>query len=272
MKKILIVLLIILVICVGGVLFLKTRLNEKEEVSNKKEPVVYFKEGQTVNPPSLANGMKAITFEEGKEKPIILTEAEQKEGIWYDYTAQSGTTENGGTSKWANAITEDGSMWVWIPRYAYKIDWNKEENVGKIDVMFLVGTTNYNEKGQDVTTLGYTVHPAFQNGANTGYANGEWNKEISGIWISKFEAGFAQQKNTASENVKIVNTNIKYKRDTENVFGKIKGNETYMTYPVFMGKTYSYNNVEVGEMYDLSKSLTRKTEIRMAYLKQWIVI
>ena len=22
--------------------------------------------------------------------------------------------------KWANAITEDGSMWVWIPRYAYQ--------------------------------------------------------------------------------------------------------------------------------------------------------
>ncbi|MCL2860642.1 MAG: hypothetical protein FWF46_08940 [Oscillospiraceae bacterium] len=39
---------------------------------------------------------------------------------WYSYTAQTGATD-GGTSKWANARTPDGSYWVWIPRYAYKI-------------------------------------------------------------------------------------------------------------------------------------------------------
>ena len=30
-----------------------------------------------------------------------------------------GETES--TRKWANAKTSDGSMWVWIPRYAYSI-------------------------------------------------------------------------------------------------------------------------------------------------------
>ena len=30
---------------------------------------------------------------------------------WYDYSQ----------SKWANAKTADGSMWVWIPRYAYEM-------------------------------------------------------------------------------------------------------------------------------------------------------
>ena len=30
---------------------------------------------------------------------------------WYDYDKK----------QWANAKTLDGSYWVWIPRYAYKI-------------------------------------------------------------------------------------------------------------------------------------------------------
>ena len=40
-----------------------------------------------------------------------LTNANTKED-WYDYSNQ----------KWANAQTADGSLWVWIPRYEYKID------------------------------------------------------------------------------------------------------------------------------------------------------
>ena len=47
-------------------------------------------------------------------------------------------------SKWANAMTKDGSMWVWIPRYAYKITYkssNKSEG-GTIEIAFLKDTTN----------------------------------------------------------------------------------------------------------------------------------
>lgn len=152
-------------------------------------------------------------------------------------------------------MTLDGSMWVWIPRYAYKIDWDKNEKTGKIDVIFLEGNTNNNKEGKDVTSLGYTVHPAFKDGTKNGYSNGEWDREITGIWVSKFEAGYAGQKNTASENVNITKTNIQYQRDAQNLLGQIESGKTYMTYPVFMGKTYSYNNIEVGEMYDLSLNL-----------------
>lgn len=113
-------------------------------------------------------------------------------------------------------------MWVWIPRYAYKIDWKEDEETGKIDIMFLQGTTNLNKEGEDVTKLGYKVHPAFTDGKNNNYNNGEWDKEITGIWVSKFEAGYAGQ-----------------------------------TYPVFMGKTYSYNNIQIGEMYELSRNLNQ---------------
>ena len=149
--------------------------------AKKDEPT---KTDQNQNPPVLLEGMKAITFEEGNETPKVLGQEEQKEGTWYEYIRQTEATEAGGTSRWANAMTQDGSMWVWIPRFAYKIQWDREEQTGKIEVVFLQGTTNYNKEGKDVTKLGYIVHPAFQDGTENQFANGEWDKEITGIWVS----------------------------------------------------------------------------------------
>ena len=136
---------------------------------------------------------------------------------WYSYERQSGSTENGGTSRWANAKNSDGSYFVWIPRYAYKITYYTDSNketiseektaYGDIDIVFLEGTSNnYVDKngvsgtaqkiganvGADYTNSQkngdkYTVHPAFTNGTSTGYANGEWDEEVSGIWIAKYE-------------------------------------------------------------------------------------
>lgn len=248
MKKkivILISLVIIAIIIVTAIWAITSKNKTNQKDSN-----------QIANAPILLEGMKPIAFEEGKEEPVILTNEQMKEGIWYDYTAQQEETKSGGTSKWANAMTKDGSMWVWIPRYSYKIEWDKSQNVGKIDVMFLEGNTNKNKQGQDVTKLGYTVHPAFKDGKSTQYKNGEWDEEITGIWVSKFEAGYAGQKNTASENVEVVNSSLQYQKDSKNILGTIKAKETYITYPVFMGKTYSYNNIELGDMYSLSQKLT----------------
>lgn len=260
MKKkigILISVLVVITVAIVAWLWIGPNLSKKEEkdTKDKQESKRIWLDDETVNKPVLLEGMQAITFEEGKEKPIILKEEDAKQGVWYDYIPQAQTTENGGTSKWANAMTSDGSMWVWIPRYAYKINWDKKEQTGKIDVVFLEGNTNYNKEGKDITTLGYTIHPAFKDGKTTGYSNGEWDKEITGIWVSKFEAGYAGQKNTASEDIEVRKTGLKYQRDAQNIFGKIEKDKTYMTYPVFIGKTYSYNNIEVGEIYDLLLNL-----------------
>ncbi len=246
-KKIVILIsLVIIVIAILTTIYAITG----EVQPNKKDS------NQIANAPILLEGMKPIAFEEGKEEPIILTDEQMKEGIWYDYVSQQEGTQSGGTSKWANAQTKDGSMWVWIPRYSYKIEWDESKNVGKIDVMFLDGNTNKNKQGQDVTRLGYIVHPAFKDGKNNQYKNGEWDEEITGIWVSKFEAGYAGQKNTASENVEIVNSSLQFQKDSKNILGPIKAGETAITYPVFMGKTYSYNNIELGDMYSLSQILS----------------
>ena len=116
------------------------------------------------------------------------------------------------TNNWANAITADGSMWVWIPRYAYKITYYTDSNYtttttnktqyGKIDVAFVkyengqnifLNSTDSGEITSAPTEVGagtekWLVHPAFINDSSNNFANGGWDRELSGIWVGKFEA------------------------------------------------------------------------------------
>ena len=109
-------------------------------------------------------------------------ETEGSDPDWYDYS----------TKKWANAKTSDGSMWVWIPRYAYSIpgEGYHTSTATEISIEFMKGTSNEGATGQtiveynDSTTTnytqfpnGYVIHPAFNYG-----------ETVSGIWVAKFEA------------------------------------------------------------------------------------
>ena len=181
---------------------------EKEIVKQDAEGIWDGK----VNKPDLMSGMSAIKFTEptdsteGKDEKV----SDSSKNDWYNYSEK----------KWANAQTEDGSMWVWIPRYAYKI--NKSNQT--FDVVFLVGTTdNYYDKDGKLQTAkrqtsetdipdatkNYVVHPAFTNESNIGYVNGGWKKELTGLWVSKFEAGYAGGNNKADK----VDSNVKYSQE-----------------------------------------------------------
>ena len=228
-----------------------------------------------VNKPDLMSGMSAIKFTEptdsteGKDEKV----SDSSKNDWYNYSEK----------KWANAQTEDGSMWVWIPRYAYKI--NKSNQT--FDVVFLVGTTdNYYDKDGKLQTAkrqtsetdipdatkDYVVHPAFTNESNIGYVNGGWKKELTGIWVSKFEAGYAGGNNNADK----VDSKIKYSQ--ENVWasryetgtgkdGSIKARNFYnkneydyattaIKYPTFQGLTYSMNYINHSDAFSISRALT----------------
>ena len=124
-----------------------------------------------VNSPKLASGMTAVAWDKNNEEYPPKSESE-----WYNYETQ----------KWANAKTEDGSYWVWIPRYSYKITSGTPS--GTVEIKFLEGTTN-KENGVEVSTLNYIVHPAFQDGTEKNFINGEWKREVTGIWVAKFEMG-----------------------------------------------------------------------------------
>ena len=129
-----------------------------------------FDEEKGVNTPKLGNNMELVVYDEETKKWV-----KDETNSAYSYKEQTGTTENEGTSEWANAkVTINGveSYFVWIPRYEYKID----DTNDTIDVKFIPTT-------QTISDEGYIIHPAF----TTDIENGGWPEELSGLWIGKYE-------------------------------------------------------------------------------------
>ena len=169
---------------------------------------------------------------------------------WYNYssediqvTAEDGTTQTVPAMTWANAMlsdgtlkkgtaqpgdvvpdTQEGSMFVWIPRYAYSINKYKTDGPGDeangttqgiTRVEFLKGNTNIGSSGTEYptdydtdemekeenigTATPMIVHPAFKFGA----------KSLTGIWVAKFEASMAETNNNTEENNNVTNKTVK---------------------------------------------------------------
>ena len=68
-------------------------------------------------------------------------------------------------------INHINTMWVWIPRYKYKIP----AGTGPREIKVEFESKNSKSSGDAVNS--YLTHPAFTFGG----------KELSGIWIGKFE-------------------------------------------------------------------------------------
>ena len=244
-----------------------------------------------VNEPRILSGMTEVMFNlpEGSNKGTVMKSGETgfDENNWYDYTS----------SKWANTVTEDGSYWVWIPRFAYKItyaDASDKSKGGTIDVKFLLGTTDEyytddtkatkataqraNSPTEEVdTTTDYYVHPAFiTNESSIGYANGGWDKELTGIWVAKFEAGYASGNNSAPVKASSANysqtsswtaaieagTKDDSSQTARNWLDGIYGSTaTSIKYPTFQPITYSMNYININDAYNVSKALTESGNI-----------
>ena len=85
------------------------------------------------NSPEIMTGMLPIKFTDPTDTQEGTTiKTTTADSNWYNYT----------TKKWANAQTQDGSMWVWIPRYAYKIHKENGIDTQRFDIVFLIGTTD----------------------------------------------------------------------------------------------------------------------------------
>ena len=185
---------------------------------------------QTANAPILKEGMKAVYW--GNTSGDIdetmtnnVTEIDSsntayKEANWYNYESQDSNTEDGGTSRWANAIVtveNVESYFVWIPRYAYRIiyfdteDHENEYRAGDLteeDALangWIVGYSDargiVNAEGKrpsDVasqTTISvndkyFKTHPVFDGDVNYGgWAEDDGTPvKLEGIWVAKYEA------------------------------------------------------------------------------------
>jgi len=127
--------------------------------------------------PQLYSGLIPIKYENNNWVVADITEK------WHDYANQEwanavilkeGTTKNVGDT--VNVSSEARAMFVWIPRYEYKISGtygkggSSADTPGEIEVNFI-------PKTQTTASSGYRVHPAFIFGT----------EHISGIWVGKFE-------------------------------------------------------------------------------------
>ena len=200
-----------------------------------------YSSSKGVNTPDLADG--ALTPVKWVNNTLQTTTADDPE--WYSYT----TTDK----KWANAQTKDGSLWVWIPRYAYQISSNYHTNStsgGTINIKFMKGTTNEaadgtktwnNSSGQG----NWNIHPGFN-----------YSSTASGIWVAKFEAS----RNNATASSEGSGNTIKIQPGVQSWRG-ISVNDIYTTCLNYAGTTLGNAN--------LNSHMMKNTEWgAVAYLAQ----
>jgi len=87
-------------------------------------------------------------------------------------------------------VTAEGSMFVWIPRYAYKMT-GVHTASGTISVKFLKGTGNTYMSGTDTELSASTTYPTVTNNEMQDYVVHPaftYSTAIPGIWVAKFEA------------------------------------------------------------------------------------
>ncbi len=222
-----------------------------------------WNEKKKVNTPRIeGTGLTPVTI---SEDGTITKVNNPEEEDWYDYT----------NKKWANAQSADGSLWVWIPRFAYNIEYTNDTDKsqgGTINIEFLKERTNETASGETAITSSdtnkktngnqYVIHPAFQNGSSTGFQNGEWDEEIPGFWVAKFEAGYVGEANKieTAKQTNIAYTTIKGITEdgisSNNYYYGTKTAETKMTYPTFQANRPSYNNISISDAFILCRNLT----------------
>ena len=178
-----------------------------------------FSEEKGGNTPNLHGGtLTPVKWKDNGDGSYTMVETTADDPEWYSYT----TTDK----KWANAITEDGSMWVWIPRYAYQIADNYHTNSstgGTINIKFMKETTNEAADGtttwQNASGQGnWNIHPGF-----------EYSSTAPGLWVAKFKASQSDAGANAAD----------YQNYTGGTSGVIK----------IQPGVNSWRNINIGDIY-----------------------
>ena len=231
-----------IIVANGEVVFVGDK--EEERKWAKQTGIYIF---NIANTPVLRDGMIPVKFVDGK---VVVCSQEDPE--WQDLSKNLYANVMLSDGKYKEGVTvgtvveeaDLGSMFVWIPRFAYKVTSGYKGGTGEIDVKFLVGTSNYSLDKVDIVEYtkestnnysifpnGYVVHPAFRDGSKKGFSSGEWDEEANGFWIAKFEAAVPQDVNAPKSKI-------------DNMY-----------YPVYKAKLGSYNYTSVIDSYRLCKAM-----------------
>ena len=201
-----------------------------------------YNENKQVNSPKITQGMIPVKWN-GTNWQVCS----QDDNKWYSY--------NNTDKKWANIMLSDGkyksdtvqvgqvvtddelgSMYVWIPRYAYTVD---NENQ-KMNVTFVKGNTNEGVNGETFTTdesvdtkTTKLVHPGFNLGGTA----------LTGIWVAKFEASGTDKNGNSVGNASSTSNEEQYHPD-ETTIAKSLPNKI------------SWRHIQIGECEKRSMDIT----------------
>lgn len=193
--------------------------------------------------------------------------------------AVSTASEGEGSSRWANAQTTDGSMWVWIPRFAYKITKGYHtQETGTIEIKFLDTNNNCLDGSNetiiiDPEQITYTgdcqnewlLHPAFSSNAENGGGFGE----IPGFWFAKFKTSGVLRTGTGLKSIagveplnnqSIGNFYIYARQQLYGETGSVDPTDNYTSF----GKSHMVKNSEWGAVVYLSKSVYGNNNARIS--------
>ena len=211
---------------------LASALNNVPEEPTPPEPTLpsdgSYSDEKGVNTPNLGEGMTPIKWDETKNDWV---ETNGSDPEWYDYTAK----------KWANAKTSDGSMWVWLPRYAYSITSGYHSSTaGNIEIEFMKGLTNETSTGrttfQNASGQGnWNIHPAFNYGTT-----------VSGLWVAKFEASSVQGNSNSSSGDNVTSKTVQVKPGVA-----------------------SWRYITIGNMYTVCKNYNSELNSHMMKNDEW---
>ena len=217
---------------------------------------------EPISPANYLGGLTAIKYNKTTKAEETVTNPET-DASWYNYVAQTGTTD-GKTSNWANARSSDSNAYfVWIPRYAYKITYfdtptnanayradqnSKKGIIGYSNMEGIIAIENGKEKllaGSEPSNVTGTVkttqyadyipHPAF-----------EFGGEKTGIWVGKFESSGSTSKVTIIPNTSSLRSTI-----VSNMFMACQEVKTIYN---LTGDSHMMKNIEWGAVAYLAES------------------
>ena len=92
----------------------------------------------------------------------------------------------------------------------------------------------------------FMTHPAFMDGTSTGFENGEWNEELTGIWIGRYEASSVEGNGDTEEGDNVTTKHVKVQPGVS-----------------------SWRNIQIGNMYTVSKDYAPDLKSHMLKNSEW---
>lgn len=210
--------------------------------SNRENLKIEFDTAKGVNRPLITEDMMPVRMYFNEDSTVSSNPVNNiYDENWYDYSSTS--------PNWANVKMNNGTYYVWIPRFAYKVEefyrGTSLANVpsSAIKVVFLKGTTDY-MSNDEVLPEGYQVHPAFKYYDKSGVKT-----DLPGFWIAKYNVN-----------------------DMVDVVYKVAGEGANILSALDEVKLANIHSDNVGGTYTLKESIERDLSSHLLKNTEWAAV